>query len=248
MTSTPVVFMDETGNKESDQFFICGFLEVPDVNIFQSQLLRIRDQIHGLSMRQRQERIKKLRHDKDIEQLYNLAFRPSSFELKYDKITESNLSLYQDLFKLLARKADFKFTAIVIDRKDSSYVHKSLLDMYKIITHKFFNHRINSQVIYMPDNFDTGLSWSEVVRSNSISAIVPIESHASLALQCCDLLGGIIGLALKDQKDYTKRDIVRSPLLKTFKEEFKCEITREFTVANPKYISVWTLDFSKVKK
>lgn len=244
----PVIFMDETGNKQTDQFFICGFLEVPDVNQFHIQLQRIRDQIKGLADRGRKQRVLNLKTDGDIDQLFQFAYRSSLFELKFDKITSENLSLFQDLLKVLARKVDFKFTAIVIDRLDSSYEHRTQLDMYKLVTHKFFNHRIKYDAIFMPDEFDTGLSWTDVVRSDMLQAVIPIESHSSLALQCCDILSGTIGLGLKSKSDYSKRDKVRLPMVQTFESEFSCKIKRVFTVNRPKYISVWTLDFSKARK
>lgn len=243
----PVVFMDETGNKESDRFFVCGFLEVPDVNNFQIQLQRIRDQIKGLADRKRKEKVLDLKEKGNLDELFNFAYRKSSFELKFDKITSQNLSLFQDIIKVLARKIDIRFTAIVIDREDPSYNHRALIEMYKIITHKFFNFRLKSLSVFMPDDFDTGLSWGDIVSSDKIAAVIPAESHSSLALQCCDILGGIVGLALKDKNDYSNRDIVRSPIVETFESEFSCKIKKEFTVWKPKYISVWTLDFSKVK-
>lgn len=244
----PVVFMDETGNKESDRFFVCGFLEVPNVNNLQIQLQRIRDQIRGLADRNRKQKVLNLRKEKNLDELFQFAYRPSSFELKFDKITDQNILLFQDLIKILARKSDMRFTAIVIDRQDISYEHRTLIDMYKIITHKFFNFRLKNTSVFVPDDFDTGLSWDDVVVSEKIASVIPAESHSSIALQCCDILGGIIGLGLKDKSDYTKRDLIRLPLVTTFELEFKCKIAKVFTVSTPKYISVWTLDFAKARK
>ena len=248
MNKTPVIFMDETGNKESDRFFLCGFLEVPNVNDFQIQLQRIRDQIKGLADRNRKQRVINLRAENDMDQLFQFAYRPSSFELKFDKITGQNIKLFQDLIRILARKTNIRFTAIVIDRQDPSYEHRVLLDMYKIITHKFFNYRVKQTSVFMPDDFDTGMSWNDVVKSEKIAAVIPAESHSSLALQCCDILGGTIGLALKNPTDYTNRDIVRKPMVETFEQEFNCKISKKFTVSSPKYISVWTLDFAKARR
>lgn len=244
----PVIYMDETGNKESDRFFVCGFLRVANPNDFQMQLLRVRDQIRGLADRNRKQRIKNLREANNIDELFNFAYRPSSFELKFDKISAENISLFKDLLRVLARKTDLQFTAIVIDRHDPAYEHRTLLDMYKIITHKFFNYRCKETCVFMPDDFDTGLSWNDVMQSDKIAAVVPTESHASLALQCCDILAGTIGLALKDKNEHAKRDEIRKEMVETFEEEFQCQIKREFTVWQPKYISVWTLDFSKAKR
>lgn len=210
-------------------------------------LRRARDQIKGLADNGRKRRVKLLHEENNIDELFNFAYRPSSFELKFNKISEENIRYFQDLLTILARKTDICFTALVIDRKDPAYKHRTLLDMYKIITHKYFNYRCKEKCIFAPDDFDTGLSWDQVVRSDKIAALMPMESHSSLALQCCDILSGTIGLALKDEVEYTNRDKVRLPMVTTFEQEFACKIKSNFTVNKPRYMSVWTLDFSKVR-
>ena len=241
----PVVFMDETGNAESDRFFICGFLEVSNVNAFHIEIRRVRDQIRGLTDKNRKTRVQQLKDQNDIDQLYNFAKKPSAFELKFKKVTEENRKLFEDLVKVLAYKVEFKFTAIVIDREDSHYKHTSHVDMYKRIVRLYFKHCFQGEGIFMPDEFDPGLSWDEIVQSEKIRAVVPIESHASIGLQCCDILGGIISLGLKSKVDYTKSDGVRLSVVDVFQKVFKCNIKENFTQDDPKYINVWTIDFSK---
>ncbi|MEK7172972.1 MAG: hypothetical protein AAB740_03270, partial [Patescibacteria group bacterium] len=43
------VFMDESGKKESDRFFVCGFLQVADNISFYRALQRVADQIKEIS-------------------------------------------------------------------------------------------------------------------------------------------------------------------------------------------------------
>jgi len=224
MSKYGVTFMDETGNKESDRFFICGFLEVPDTGAFHLKLRRIRDQIKGLALRDRQQRIVDLKEIGDMDQLFQFAYRPSSFELKFSKVTKKNLGYYQDLLKVLARKTDFRFTAIWIDRVNPDYKFESYLSMYQAIITKYFDNANYSDTIFVPDEFDAGLAWEDVVASDRIVATIPIESHSCLAMQCCDVLGGIIGLGLKESESYTNSDWVRVPLLQTFEAEFRCTV------------------------
>jgi len=243
----PVVFMDETGNAESDRFFICGFLEVSDVNAFHIGIRRIRDQIRGLADKNRKTRVQQLKDQNDIDQLYNFAKKPSAFELKFKKVTKENKKFFEDLVKVLAYKVEFRFTAVVIDRRDPYYKHTKHVDMYKRIVRLYFKHCFKGEGIFMPDEFDLGLSWDEIVQSEKIRTVVPIESHASIGLQCCDILGGIISLGLKSESDYTKSDQVRFSVVDMFQEVFNCNIKENFTQNNPKYIKVWTIDFSKAK-
>jgi hypothetical protein len=79
--------------------------------------------------------------------------------------------------------------------------------------------------------------------------MIPGSSHSLLPLQVVDILTGIIGQGLKEEMDYTKKDIVRKPLVKLFKEESNLKIQKENTTVNkPRYISLWIQDFSKAKK
>jgi hypothetical protein len=240
--------MDETGNKESDRFFVIGFLYVNDSEGFISSISRVRDQIEAMARYNRIDRIKKLKQLEDIEQIYGFAKTPSSFELKFKKVNQENIRLFKILLKILIYKTDFRFDALVIDRRDEHYAHKSLADMYKIITHLYFNYRMKEEVIFVPDSFDPNWNWSSILNNNQIKAIIPGSSHSLLPLQVVDLLTGLIGQALKDEKEYSNKDLVRAPLIKVFEEELNLNISRNVTIQSPKYISVWTIDFSKTKK
>lgn len=245
----PVVYMDETGNKESDRFFVCGFLQVPDSEALVKELARVRDQIEAKARYNKQKRVKDVYQQKDIDQLYNFAKSTNSFELKYKHVSDENIRFFKILIKILMNKVDFRFDAIVIDRKDPAYIHRDLKSMYKIITHKYFNYRCKDQCIFIPDNFDDhNWSWSEVLNNQNILSVVPGSSHSLLPLQVVDLLTGIIGHGLKDKVDYTNKDRVREPLVTVFEEEAGMKIKRVVTKNSPKYISIWTLDFSKTKK
>ena len=74
ITNKPLfVFMDESGRKESDHYFVCGFLEVLDNQNFSSYFQRVVAQIKNLSIRNRSVRAKTLKENGNIEELYNLA-------------------------------------------------------------------------------------------------------------------------------------------------------------------------------
>src|SRR3989344_7432834 len=95
------VFMDESGKKESDRYFVCGFLEVFDNRDFLLNLQRVSDQIKNLSIRNRMARVDELKNMNDINQLYLLARTFNEFELKNYRITHENQGLYCDLIKAL---------------------------------------------------------------------------------------------------------------------------------------------------
>lgn len=244
----PVVYMDETGNKESDRFFVIGFLCVDDSEQLNKELARVRDQVEALSRFNRLRRTQLVKDQGDIEQLFNFAKSPRSFELKYKHVTNENLRLFKIFIKILINKINFRFDALVIDRKDPNYKHTNLADMYKIVTHMYFNFRRKQECIFVPDSFDHLWNWTSMLNNSQIRAIIPGSSQAFLQLQTVDILTGIIAQGLKDESDYNNKDKVRLPLLKIFMEEAKIKIAKSVTVNKPKYISIWTLDFSRTKK
>jgi hypothetical protein len=239
MNKYPAVFMDETGNSHEEPYFSCGFLEVSDVNLFHIKLRRIRDQIRGLALRDRQSRIALLKEDGDIEQLFQFAYKPSSFELKLSKVTAKNLKLYQDLVKVMARKTDMSFTVVLANKTD--HPEARFLDLYRSIIAEYYAPPYSADTIFIPDEFDTSLSWDDVIVSERIIATIPIESHSCIALQCCDVLGGIIALGCESPDNYTNSDMVRLPLLKTFEDEFGCKVSSDFSVNEPRSITVKTV-------
>lgn len=244
----PVVYMDETGNKESDRFFVIGFLCVDDSEQLYRELVRVRDQIEALSRFNRLKRTRILKEEGDIEQLFNFAKSPSSFELKYKHVSNENIHLFKIFLKILIYKVNFCLDALVIDRKDPHYKHTDLKDMYKIITHMYFNYRCKAECIFVPDSFDHLWEWRSILSNVQIKAVIPGSSQALLPLQAVDILTGVIAQGLRGKEDYTNKDKVREPLLKLFTEVAKIEIKKSVTVNKPRYISIWTIDFSKTKK
>lgn len=248
LSKLPVVYMDESGNKESDRFFVIGFLCIDDSEQLIKELTRVKDQIEALSRFNRLKRTQIAKDQEDIEQLFNFAKASSSFELKFKHVTNENIRLFKIFVKILIHKVSFRFDAIVIDRKDPNYKHTNLADMYKIVTHMYFNYRCKQECIFVPDSFDHLWDWTSILNNPQIRAIIPASSHAMLQLQTVDIITGIIAQGLKNEEDHNNKDKVRAPLIKVFTEEAKVEISKSVTVNKPKYISIWTLDFSKTKK
>jgi hypothetical protein len=133
------------------------------------------------------------------------------------------------------------FTTVMVDKADEGSPPPSFLDLYKMIIAEYYSSNCSAETIFIPDEFDTKLSWDDVIVSDRIIVTIPIESHSCLALQCCDVLGGIIGLELKDRTTYTNSDRDRTPLVETFEDEFDCKISREFSVSSPRQISTKTI-------
>lgn len=247
------VFMDESGRKESDRFFVCGFLEIENNQAFSFSLRRVADQIKNLSIRNRLARVQELKKKKDIGQLYNLAKNFSEFELKYYHVTAENLVLYCDLVKAVFRKTKPRFTAIVVDRLDPLYekdpdgqlpLYLKVFKLYSKFCAKTSNY------IFVPDNFDSGFKWN-VKTGNLPKEILPLDSKACLQLQVADVLSGIVGQSLKLAKGerFNNKDNVRMPMIKTLEKELGKKIESNLTVSKDKwYFSLWIVDWSKKKR
>lgn len=245
------VFMDESGKKESDRFFVCGFLQVEDNLGFSRSFQRVADQIKNLSIRNRQKRVGDLFCERNLEELRDLAWTFNQFELKHYHITSENQKLYCDLIKVLWNKNNFKFTAIVFDRKDANYSrepneHNALY----LRSLKLFMVNCIGEIryVYVPDNFDINFDWN-VKSGNLPIAILPLESIASLQLQITDILTGLVaqGLRASSGEDPSRKDEVRKPVLKTLENMMDREIRGNLTVETPNYFSVWVVKLRNKK-
>ena len=248
----PFVFMDESGKKESDRFFVCGFLQVDDNIAFSRALQRVSDQIKNLSIRNKQERVSRLYKDQNINELFKLAQSFSEFEMKHYRITNENQSLYCDLVKAFWAKTKFRFTAIVVDRNDPKYIrdkneHNAL---YLRALKLFAKHCAPEiQYVYVPDNFDIYFDWN--MNSGRLPiAVMPLDSKSCLQLQVVDVLTGLIaqGLRMNSNEEKTARDIIRQPVLETLEKLTAKKIRGNVTIKTPQYFSVWVVDFSKTKE
>ena len=192
--------------------------------------------------------------DGDIQELYNLARKQAFFELKFDKITLTNIKLYQDLIKALNAKCQFSFKAIVIDRKQPSYQHESLPGMYKRTTHMYFDFCLKRQCVYIPDQIDPSFDWQQIInRPNKLITVIPLTSHSIIPIQVVDVLTGIVRLGLeikyKEKRILGRNDSTKQSLVSLFEKEFKVEIKNVSNSAKSakNYVGIWTIDFSKSK-
>lgn len=248
------VFMDESGKKESDRYFVCGFLEVFDNRHFLVSLQRVSDQIKNLAIRNRIARVDALKSAGNIDELHLLARSFNEFELKHYHISQENQQLYCDLIKALFKKTDFRFTAIVMDRKDPLYVrdedggdplYLKALKMYSVNCAP----QSAKEYVFVPDSFNVAFDWN--VKSGQLPiGILPLDSKSSLQLQVVDILTGLIAQALRTHagEPLNKKDQVRLPVLKTLEEIVGKKITGNLTIYHPNYFSIWIIDWSKTKR
>lgn len=254
MKKPTFVFMDESGKKESDPYFVCGFLELKDNEIFFNLLQRVYDQIKNLSIRNRIRRVKYLRKINDVESLFNLAKSFNQFELKHYLISKENQKLYCDLIKVVFRKTRFRYTAIVESRIDKNYINDSKGEepLYLKAFKLYINYCVkNPNYIFIPDSFDKNFDWKKVKKGYLPLSILPLDSKSCLQLQVVDIFSGLIAQALKLAAGFkmNNKDIVRKPVLETLENEIGKKIKGNLTVSNKNYyFSVWVVDWSKSKK
>ncbi len=254
--ATPLsfVFMDESGNKLDDRFFVCGFIEIPSPYEFNRDLQRIHDQVFDVVQKQRAHRANQMLDEGNLQELHQLARKQSFFELKFGKITLHTLGLYNDLVKALASKGKFSFKAIVIDRKDPAYEHESLEGMYKRICRMYFDYCQDDPCIFVPDQFDPGFDWATIIaRPAKVLGELPASSHEFLPLQIVDILTGIIRLGLEidsgEKVTLGRNDTTRKNLVTTFETVFGAKIKPTMNSRKSgNYVGIWTIDFSKSRK
>lgn len=249
---TKFVFMDESGNKESDRFFACGFLEIDSPQNFSSNIRRVYDQIFNLSVRNRQERIKKLTDEKEIVQIASLARSFNQFELKHYFISNENNVLYSDFIKALFKRTKFRYTAIVFDRHDPAYVRDENPHALHLKALKMFSNYVipkDGMYVFVPDSFDDCFEWN-VKDGHLPIGILPLDSRGSIYLQTVDVLTGLVLQALRTHNGENgfRADISRVPVIETLEKKLGRKIDGKFTVTvEGNYFNVWPVDFAKKK-
>lgn len=244
------VFMDESGNKESDRFFACGFLEVDNPQEFSINLRRVYDQIFNLSIRNRQERIAKLVELGEIRQIASLAKSFNQFELKHYFISNENNELYSDFIKALFKRTKFRYTAIVFDRHDPLYVRDENPHALHLKALKMYSSHVapkDEMYVFVPDSFDDCFVWN-VKEGKLPIGILPLDSRGSIYLQVSDVLTELALQALRSTNGINgfKADVPRVPVIKTLEEKLGQEIKGNLTkTVNGNYFSVWTVKFNK---
>lgn len=252
--SPSFVFMDESGKKESDRYFACGFLEVFNNLSFLSSLQRVYDQIKNLAIRNRIARVDRLKSEENINELHLLARSFNEFELKYYHITQENQGLYCDLVKALFQKTEFRFTVVVMDRKDPLYIRdENSNDPLYLKALKLYSvncaFQSKKEYIFVPDSFNTAFDWN--VKAGKLPiAILPLDSKSCLQLQVADILTGLVVQALRIHtgEPLNNKDRVRQPIVNTLESILNKKIIGNLTIHNPNYFSIWVIDWSKTKR
>lgn len=244
------VFMDESGNKESDRFFACGFLEIDDPRDFSSKTRRVYDQIFNLSVRNRQARIEKIFKEQKFDELVALSRSFNQFELKHYYISDENKILYSDLVKLLFKKTKFKITIIVFDRRNPNYIrdenphalHLRSLKLYANYCAPKTNH-----YIFVPDSFDDNFEWN-VNKGRMPFGILPLDSRGAIYLQVTDVFTGLVLQALRGfhKEPHNNSEEPRIEVLDTLEELLGLKIKGNLTkTVNNCYFSVWMVDLDR---
>ncbi len=249
MNKTTVVYMDESGNKESDRFFVCGFLEVKNVPQVLGSMSRVRDQIFAKSRNNWLQRTSQLYSDQDLDKLYKTAKTFNKFELKFSKVTEENRDLFSDLIKALWSKVDFRFNALVLDRQDPNYKHYGMEKLYSSIINTYTKKCLkDDSYIFIPDQFDDTFDWNTKINyQKDPQQVIPQSSESSLPLQIVDILTGIVGLGLRNSNGHelSNSDNKRLPILETLEAKIDKKVDGNLTVNVPRYFSIWIRDFSR---
>jgi len=138
------VFVDESGTKKQDQFFLIGFLRIDSADKYFKTLNIYRDKLFSISKEERFKRILNLQTNNQLDEIIEFAKNPFKFELKYSKINNHNFNLYANFIKTLLSIGGH-FSVIGIDRGDPNFKDTNYLkSSYKRIINTYLQK-------YLPD-------------------------------------------------------------------------------------------------
>ncbi len=247
--SNRFLFVDETGTKKQDDFFIIGFLRVDNPDKYFKTLSLYRDKLFGMNRELRKQRIELLARNDQTDQLIQLAESAFKFELKYSKINNYNYKIYIDFITTLL-DIGIHFVSIGIDRNDPFFKDNAkLIASYKRVINVYLEKYQQPDSCLIVDDF--GIQISNFCNEELLPKyFLRSLSESNIYLQAVDILSGLVSYGLRASKETksSKKDIFRNLVLARLEEKIHTKITKNFTVNyNTKsgYFSNWILDFGK---
>ncbi len=238
------VFIDESGTKKQDRFFLVGFLRLTNPDKYFKTYSLYKDKLYGRSREERVKRVALLHDENKIHELALLAKNPSKFELKYSKINKDNQDIYKKLLETLC-DIGFHFVVIGIDRRDPSFHDTSgLIASYKRIINQYLQKYGKKDDCILLDDF--GIQIVNICEQKLLpDYFIRIRSESLIYMEIVDILTGLSGFAMHNW-EVSKKDQVREGILRTFQAKLEKQIKVNQTIETEKiYYSTWVLNFSK---
>lgn len=254
------IFMDESGNNTQDRFFVLGILMVPidDVGRLFDFLENITSKMKTRSKEKMDERIDTDFKNNQMDKVLEQAKSTKSFEMKFKAINQENQDLYIHILQKYFKQANYRFSAIVLDRQDKDFKPNGMShwDRYlnnaamliannirKITDGEFV---VVADQISQPENcppYENSLCSkicdrlkAKDVPTESLFGSVRIESHSATFLQLVDIFVGAIGY------DFIGEDKERKvEFMKILREKIGLQgkVQQNITREIPNYFSVW---------
>lgn len=263
-------FIDETGTNLNDRFFGVGILTVPQVSELYDKLRPISDQIRDLSKANKQQRIDKLFAEKKFDELLSLAKGGRSFELKYDRISNSNKHLFKNLIKEYFTVKDARFTAIMVDKKNPSFkptkvfpgTWSAYITYACIAIEREYRNLAPTTLITILDEISKEKGISETLESaiknkfefsckkkniNKGNLICSrAESNSHILIQLVDILLGCVAFDYKRRNKLLSEDLIDRKILvvqEIIDHLERKDLKGDFTARKYNYFSVWEMNW-----
>ena len=253
------VFMDESGNNDKDQYFVLGLLFIPAKyigDIFNT-LESISDKIKDISYQNKIKILNEYKNKNDWDTVFRYAQSEKRFEMKFQSINKDNQDLYIHILKKYFTLKDVKFSALVIDKKDTNYKPDNMTHWNRYInnaTMLFINNLKNikeGKFVLIADQLSQPKSAKiyedymneqilkkikeKGINKDRFFGVIRLESHSSVFLQLCDILVGAIGYDLSGNTNERKVKFIQ-----TLKDILQIEsLSNNQTINNPNYFSIW---------
>lgn len=254
------IFMDESGNNAQDRFFVLGILMVPidEVGKLFDFLENISSKIKNRSQEKMRDRIDADFKNNHLDKILEQAKSTKSFEMKFKSINQENQDLYIHILHKYFRQANYRFSAIVLDRQSAdfkpggmSHWDRYLNNAAMLIANNIKNITdgefvVIADQITQPENHNPYENYlcnkiEERLKTKSVPAealfgSIRIESHSATFLQLVDIFVGAIGY------DFLGEDKDRKvEFMKILREKLgvQVKIQQNITKNTPNYFSIW---------
>lgn len=261
-------FIDETGTNKGDRFFGIGVLTIPSVSKLYDKLRPISDLIRDASKKVKQERIEILYKEGKYDELKSIAKGGKTFELKFDRVSNSNKEIFAKLVKQYFTVKEARFTAIIVDKNHPTYKPKTAFPgtwdsyiVYSCLGLSRETRNLNPKTLIaivdeitkeskIKSSLEESIEHKYLQDCNKKSINTNtfmcsrVESNSHILVQLVDVLLGCVAFDYKNNANLLNESLIgrRGIVVDELKRQInKDKLIGDFTVNNPNYFSVWEM-------
>lgn len=260
-------FIDSSGIMARDRFFGVGLLVIRNVGDMIDKLAKNWQSAYRTVKENKQQKIKMLTNEEKFEEVIRMLESNGHFEMKFDNMRKTTEPFYEKMFDIFLSDQENRFSAMVIDRNNSSFTNNHIHDTWENYT-EYTATLTAREMKNLPDDnacivvdeitkprnkplslendilskLRTETTQDQAIKFDNIFGALSIESHSNMLMQLTDVLLGAVMYDLKKKNGLTsqKMEDKKEALVAKMRQTFGvASLAENFTHTSLAYFSVF---------